>query len=456
MSGILLAFTVFLSRPCLYDMPEASAYTFSRSGSVCGFEDRYDVVDLWLARSMLGCWEDDDGRCFELYALETLPPPFSEKKTRSEFVKGLVNIGRRDEERRLSAVKELLPSTCIPSPERLRQLPKGCRDFIYFPSTNETQIAAAFLPKRSSMWYMAVWILAPGDDYRSRMDEFSEGIAESMDTLYSVLPPHVPKGADERTLMRLDVRHSVTNHPGWHCTEAEEFSILDNLPSSRTFISTLTNDLSRMRARFAQVIPSPLECTNTLCVARIYSTRSEYVRAAGEEMAWSAAYWNPQRRELVAHLPPAGEGELLKTMRHESFHQYLSYVSAMASASPWFNEGYAQYFEDEKKSAWSVTEEEIEEYAKILPALFHFDYPEFYAGTPAERSLKYRLAWSIAYFIEHGAPKVRFEPFAKLKKLYMETLVETRDMHKATASAFETKEKFVDFVAEWRKFWLKR
>ena len=173
----------------------------------------------------------------------------------------------------------------------------------------------------------------------------------------------------------------------------------------------------------------------------------------------TAAYWSPARRELVAYLPPAGDAELLRTVRHEAFHQYLSYATAMIPTSPWLNEGYAQYFEDEENADWKLGEvarpskEEIAALAKMLPAVMRMDYAEFYAGTDAERRLKYRLAWSIAYFLEKGAPELRFRPWENLKKDYVADLMKTHDMLKATSAAFGSQEKFDKFVSDWREFW---
>jgi len=147
----------------------------------------------------------------------------------------------------------------------------------------------------------------------------------------------------------------------------------------------------------------------------------------------------------------------MKTIRHEAFHQYLSYACSMVSASPWLNEGYAQYFEDEESADWGVDvgAERLERLAESLPALMLMDYAEFYGGTDAERRLKYRTAWSLARFIEKGAPKVRFEPFANLKRDYVESLLRHRDMRRATADAFGSEDKLKSFVSEWKRFWLK-
>ena len=100
---------------------------------------------------------------------------------------------------------------------------------------------------------------------------------------------------------------------------------------------------------------------------------------------------------------------------------------------------------------------DFEALAAMLPSVMAMDYETFYAGTDLERRLKYRIAWSIAYFIENGAPKVRFQPFKNLKADYVKALLKTHDMRQATIAALlgdEDKTKL--FVREWVKFWLGR
>lgn len=264
----------------------------------------------------------------------------------------------------------------------------------------------------------------------------------------------------ERNLLRRDAHHSIAAYANWHFTGAEEFAVLDDLPS-RSFVETLTNDFPVMRAKYAAALPTPLNGSNVLCVARIYATRDEYLDALETDgitnMTWSAAYWSPQRRELVAYLPPDGGQELLRTIRHEAFHQYLSYATSMISASPWLNEGYAQYFEDDGNADWGegveLTDENLDRMAAAIPPLLLMDYAQFYDGNDFARRFKYRLAWSIVRFLEKGADEVRLKPFAGLKQRYVEALLETRDMRRATSAAFKDEDLLKKFIAEWKKFW---
>ena len=432
-----ISLSVFFSHPMPLDMPRAEAYLVS-SGDSRRLEDRFNVQDLWTSRAVLGRWEDDDGRCFTVSRLDKTPPVFAEKTmTRTEYTASEATIDKRkDLEAIFRSVNMLSPVPLAEEPSRPRQMPRGIKDAEYMEGTN-TAIVCRFLPEKSDTWYLATWELVEGDE--------TAAMRESP--------------VSERELLRIDARHSVTNYANWHATDSDEFVVLDDLLIGTAFIQTLTNDLKTMRAKYADVVPSPLDGSNVLCVARVFKDRDEYLDTIGDDMKWTAAYWDPARRELVAYLPENGEKELLKTIRHEAFHQYLSYAASMISASPWFNEGYAQYFEDEESEDWELGPGaviDLEALAEAIPSVMKMGYKEFYDGTDAERRVKYRLAWSMARFIEKGAPDIRFKPFKDLKSDYIESLLKKQDMSVATAEAFGSEEKLKLFVAEWVKFWKKR
>ena len=93
------------------------------------------------------------------------------------------------------------------------------------------------------------------------------------------------------------------------------------------------------------------------------------------------------------------------------------------------------------------------ELAEVIPVVLEMGYEEFYAGGTEEVAAKYRLAWSLAYFLEIGAPKVRFKPFRNLRRDYMKTLVETQSMLEATRRVLGEEKSRDAFVAAWLDFW---
>lgn len=478
----LLAAIAWFANPAPLDMPKAEAYLVTEQSGAMRLEDRFDELDLWTSHAVLGRWTDDDGRVLTIAKTDAAAPRFlGETTTRARYAANVAALKRGDDELRREAAARLSPIDIADEPSRPRQLPRGMKSVEYLHGTNETAIVCSFLPEKSPAWYFAAWTLADGDDFAERLADFEDGfLAEWADIAEERLATEsdgfaasdpwretatrrgakrggeAAEAARERDLLRADVRRSVANYEGWRTTEAPEFSIIDDLPSGGTFIASLTNELSAMRRRYAEVVPSPIDGSNVLAVARIFRDRSEYLDALEvndvEGMEWSAAYWSQRRRELVAYLPEDGAAELLKTIRHEAFHQYLSYAASMASASPWLNEGYAQYFEDEDSPDWGF-EIDVDAVADLIPSVLAMDYSAFYDGTDAERRLKYRIAWSLAHFLEKGAPKIRFEPFKDVKRDYMASLLKHHDMRKATAAAFGSTERLAKFVEEWKKFW---
>lgn len=476
-----LVLSLFFVDPAPLEMPRAESYLVEEDGRT-RLEDRYDRTDLWISQAVLGRWTDEDGRVFTLATLDFAPPGVAAHatETRGEFVAGRMPMKRiRANGKPPKAFRQaigILSDTTLTDekPRTSRQIPHGYRDVCYWQHpTNYSTIVCAFRREKEESWHLATWHLAAGDDYPERMQAFEDRFLRKD---YQSLVTRLASSADggrktedarrevsERELLRADVKHAVAAYPNWHTTDAEEFTVVDAL-QTRAFVDALTNDFATMRARYAAALPTPLDGSNTLCVARIYASREDYLDALEIDgltnMTWSAAYWSPVRRELVAYLPPNGEAELLKTIRHEALHQYLSYAASMIPVSPWLNEGYAQYFEDSESADWGadfdLSEEKLEALAKILPGVFGMDYEQFYEGTDFERRLKYRLAWSVVFFLEKGADRVRFRPFARLKRDYFGALIRTRDMRQATSAAFGKPETLKLFVAEWQKFWKNR
>ena len=498
---LLIAASLLFTNPLPLDMPKAEAYLV-RERDVYRLEDRFNKFDLWTSRSVDGRWADDDGRVFVLAHLDVLPPEGEAARstaTRQDYVAGRVKIDRRDLKAVRTAAAALSPIELAEKETRPHQQPRGFKDVDYWQGTNRSVIVCTYLPEKEKIWRLATWQLAEGDDYDECLKTFEKELFEDEKKEERTEERTKDKKREtrgERELLRADARHSVAAYENWHVTDAEEFSVLDALPASRDFIVTLTNDMAVMRRQYAETLPTHIDGSNVLCVARIYANRDDYLDALAASgltnMMWSAAYWSPERRELVAYnaAPKAysatpkgdatflsreseGSSTLLSTIRHEAFHQYLSYATAMIPTSPWLNEGYAEYFENgrlkmengkrelESGDWWEMlgekpTPEDLERYSAMLPAILLMDYDEFYSGSDALRRLKYALAQSIATFIEKGAPLVRFKPFENLKKDYFSALFETKDMRRATAAAFKDKERTEKFVAEWLKYWKER
>jgi hypothetical protein len=453
---------ILTAQPLPLDMPRAEPYLV-RDGERSYMEDRYCKLDLWVSRAVDGRWVDEEGRVFTYSTLREFPPfesSWYDTISREAYVRSAGTVDDDDITTRRRAAEMIAPCDLASECDEERFGAHGFSSVEYWQGTNETFIACTFLPKRSKVWRIATWHLAEDDDISEKLKEFEEMLFTRDGSIYekmSALPAPKKKVEGERALLREDARHSVAAYPMWRVTEAPEFTVLDEIPQEGAFIVSLTNELSQMRKSYAEVLPTPLDGSGVLCVARLFSSRERYhdaLEVGGKtNMLWSAAYWSSRRREIVAYLPFLGASELLRTFRHEAFHQYITYACSAIAVSPWLNEGYAQYFEAGPGGTPPEQIKDVLEYEDYLPTLLYAGYDEFYSGSDAQREVKYRLALSVACFIERGAPQVRFKPFKNLKRDYIESLLDKKDMHLATAKAFQSKENLELFISEWRKFW---
>lgn len=463
---LLLAASLFFAEPAPLEMPRAEAYIV-RENDTLRLKDRYRRLDLWTSQTVDGRWYDELGRVFTLSRLVYAAPAVDHHQTltRVDYAKERRLLKAKDIEGLRAAIQLLSPVPVADEPFSPRQGIRGYRDVFYWQGTNASAIVCSYLPEKSAHWRLVTWELAQDDLIHPMMLEFEEKFLIKNRERAIVGEEVADKKRQrrreepgERELLRRDARHSIHLYDEWNSVEAEEFSVLHALPKYSGFITRLTNELAVMRAEYTKTVPSPIDGSNVLAVARIFASREDYVDTVDSNMTWTAAYWSPERREIVAYLPQDGDLKLLRTFRHEAFHQYLSYATSMIPASPWFNEGYAQYFEDMESDYWgdaiTVTKEWLESVCALLPAIMAMDYSQFYAGSSEERYLKYRLAWSIAYFIEKGASNVRFEPFKNLKRDYISELLKTQDMRKATNAAFGNDDNLKLFVREWMRFYL--
>ena len=461
------------------EMPKAEAYLVTDDGKN-RLEDRFDTFDLWMALTVRGRWRDASGNEFCIARIVAELPYYqmSTTSTRAKFRKSLKPLGVKDDAKRDEAVFALSPVDvgCPVRPRRSGQ--RNLIELLRYPATNDNVLVYAFRPRtpearETPNWYFVSVVGASGEDTK----ELRESVEDAfLDEVYlpalrsrGDLPPPVPDDADETMLLRDDYRRSVVNYSEWHFTSSGDLMIADDLDSQfrAPFISTLTNELPRLRREYAEAMPSRLYEAFHPAAIRVFRSREEYLAYVGVEAKWTAALWSSERRELVLYLSENGVENLLRTVWHEAFHQYLSYACSMISASPWINEGHAELFEHAHfDSKGKLVFEQTYEYsqfiqsnaatlAELLPALFTLDYDEFYAGEQQERETKYRLAWSVAFFLQVGAPNVRFRPFENLRSDYIQALISTRNGLRATQKVL-TDEVRKNLVDEWLAFWRKK
>jgi hypothetical protein len=230
-------------------------------------------------------------------------------------------------------------------------------------------------------------------------------------------------------------------------------------------IRDLQDTMPALRQAYARLVP-PLTSESDVALIRIFQSKADYVRYVGKDHAWTGAVWMPRRRELVL-TQEQNKDEMMRLIRHESFHQYLSYAYCMLAAAPWMNEGHACLFEnarvgakgkvtlDEDPASCPLLLENIDLATASLPRLLQADYEAFYGGESAARKLKYATAWALAYYLQKGAPQERNTPFKSILPDFAAALAETHSYQEATSAAFKKIDMHV-FQENFREFWLKR
>ncbi len=467
------------------DLPRASGFLVSSTGGVSRLEDRFDAFDLWTSLAVRGRWRDAAGNRFVLARLSARPPEDpagAPPVTRTAFRDALRRLDPKRPEQLDEAVVACSPVD-VGRPERPRRAQRrNFEEILRYPvaATDVCAVVCAFRPRLADRrlkpdWYLAALVLAAGEDPAAAEAAFDAKFLDAVEGLGAYAEDEVwrdgGEGAprpplSEEELLRRDFRRNVANYGNWHFAAAEGVVVADDLqsPERAAFVAALTNGLPRLRRAYARLVPSPLAGEAHTALVRVFGTRAEYLACVGEANAWTAAVWCPSRRELVLHLPESGADELLRTVWHEAFHQHLDYAAAFGTASPWFNEGHAELFEhvhfdadgevvfDLDENAAAFVREHADTLVEALPGFLFIDYGDFYAEDPALCRMNYRLAWSIAYFLQVGAPEVRFRPFANLRADYVKNLLAGRNRVKATAAVLPP-DLLEDLVAEWRKFW---
>ena len=455
-----------------YEPPAAHGYVVTENGRE-RFEDRYDAFELWCALVKRARWRDSAGNELSIARLAAVAPTSSASEcTRSSFNPRAIDP-RHDASARDEAVYLIAP-VAVGAPVRPRRAQRrNLSDLLFYPSTNDHAFVAAFRPRVSDRkvkpdWYLVSFVCSPSED----VDEAFEAFDAFLDEFSYFAPdePLPPAPETESDFLRRDLARSVANYPNWHFSGSRDMVVLDDLSaaSGRSFVAALTNEFPAMRAAYARALPTALSENSYLSVVRVFDRREDYIAYVGADREWSAALWCPDRREIVAFFPPSGDLGLLHTIRHEALHQYLSYAASMVPSAAWFNEGHAKLFEhthldsdgnlvfDRDSDAVDYIKANVDSLVAYIPVLLSMDYDAFYAnnGTAEQRLANYQIAWSLAYFLEVGAPEVRFRPFASLRSDYLMQLVRTKDRAAATRAVF-TADMLKKFLAEWFKFWTK-
>jgi hypothetical protein len=127
----------------------------------------------------------------------------------------------------------------------------------------------------------------------------------------------------------------------------------------------------------------------------------------GEVPVHTAGVYSPVLKNLMIWNLPSRE-EMLRTVRHEGFHQYLDRL--VPDPPVWFNEGLAEYFEVAKLEGggWKAPEKHPY-HAEFLANNSLVPLSEFLFESPGvfyrKAESRYAQAWAFVTFLRHSTPE---------------------------------------------------
>jgi len=468
--------------------PEAYPYLLISTDTLAR-QDLFDPYELWYALECCARWFDAAGNRLTLGRIaHRFLPSGDSFVSRQSFTMLMTTASAQVNPRDAEHIHEWVEHFSgmeVGEAETVKLNAFTLDELLFFPCEDPNTLIYAFRPRRvgnasNPDWFCVILEAPDAPDPDELKAEFEEGFIGKV-----ALPSRTSKddGAtvEELTVatrdappvdipdhpVRVEARKSIENYEDWWIAETEGYVILADLDTStgKTFISDLQETMPPLKAAFVKLVP-PLTREPDISVIRIFRDRADYIRYVGEAQSWTGGLWMPARRELVM-VHSVDTDTLLRTLRHESFHQYLSYAYCMITAPPWMNEGHACLFENAKISTkGKVTLEEDERRVALLldnmatviealPDLFAADYAEFYSGTSEQRQLKYAMAWGIVYYLQKGAPQERNTPFKALLPDLADALAETRKYPIANERVLETLNMPV-FQSNFSEFWRTR
>jgi hypothetical protein len=469
-----------------------AAYKLTRSDGQT--LETFDFNELWVHAQCLGRWGAPSGTL--VLARMSLPVP--EKVPSIHVAQGhhlvtreLFDAWRQEAEagtewtaaRQHQWLETFLGAKFLAEPEPMRKGGPGKATTVLFRQPEGAT------PRR---W---VFLVVPAADPQNRLvlayeaaakgqlaDKGERGVLQSLATLEFYRPTREESAAGgaasvrketpredwtpEYVASREQIVRSIENLKGWWCQPTDNFILVANLDNRKT-IRVIEENLEDCRRVFTGFYPIKRPLT-AVSVCRLFKERPEYQAYVGKEFEWSGGLWDSRRKELV--ISPMDWGNvrqqremLVNVVFHESFHQYIFYVTGERHTPIWFNEGNATFFEGiefKGKGRYEILptyrQKEIVDLAKrgfpSVSSLLKMDHKQFIGGN---RSQNYAMVWALTYFLRKGCPVIKKQAeYGEILSRYYDAVLATGDPEKATEMAWagiDLEQFDADFAAFWER-----
>lgn len=257
----------------------------------------------------------------------------------------------------------------------------------------------------------------------------------------SVVELAVGKGVSPRALLRAGrtILRSERG-PSWgqaHVYETRHYTVHSN--ESREACHEIAGELEKFHRKYEIHVRRPSGAQEERSVVYFFSGQASYLayteNLLGDSAENTLGLYSPWLRQLVLWSSP-DRRKVLRTARHEGFHQYLHRITDEAPI--WLNEGMAEYFEQSRlvDGQWEDGQVDPAHVAVLrrlagswtpLEDFVHLDP----GGFRVRAGLHYPQAWALVHFLSSSA-----EHGGRLEAL-LDALAEGADREAALARAFD-------------------
>ena len=450
-------------------------------------EDRFNPAELWYNTQCCGRWRDPSSNQLIIGRATQIAPDFTEQEvSREQFATWVANDANQINPKQREQLNDWVTAFSghdVTTPQSIALNSFALEDVLFYPTDDPRLLIYAFHPRRVGNavdlgWFCVILNTISTADPATLRATFEEnfigkiglpsGTSKNQIIETSKLsmlrrgekPPDNPNHP-----VRVEARKSVENYDDWWFAETDGYIILSDVATDigTAVIRELQDRIPTLLQAYARLLP-PLTLEPQVALIRLFQKREDYTRYVGAEYAWSGAVWRPARRELVCFLQDGQN--MMRTFRHEAFHQYLSQAYCMMSAAPWLNEGHACLFESSvvstKGQVVLIEDQEkvdlllanIDIAVERLPFLLSASYSAFYNGEVTDRRLTYAMAYGFVYYLHKGAPLERNKPFATILPEFASALSRGCTYQEATECALVKIDKKA-LQECFRTFWCK-
>ncbi len=467
--------TLALSTPVPLSQLTIYTYIYTK-GDESKKINMYDPFEIWYSEQHKGQWRDKDGNLFIIAQPENLKPTFKDKHILLErYLQTIDSDKYKIDLNRTENIKKWIQDFAqvgVKDVEPIKTTSFDLQNSTFFETTNPNTLVYTFTSKakgqnRKPETYVAIIKIFDNSSSEKARQNFENQFLKTIRTIpkYNIYPNTYTVGTKkentEDNRRNTAAEKSIENMEGWWSQRVDDYIFLTDIKDfkGRKLISFLEYTMPAIRKAFQQAIP-PIEPISDVSVIRIFENESDYKQHLGS-MQWTSGVWQPAKRELTVLYQSKDQNTTIEVIVHEGLHQYMFYATDMISTSPWFNEGFACFFQtaqvvdkgkkvlvpEQKQFATFVSKNE-ELIANHIPHLLKKDYDQFYE--PTTRKLNYVTAWSIIYFLQKNQSST-YKLYEHIIPTYLKALKNEKDFHKATSEAFRNvdmktfKENFIRF-----------